>query len=193
MRLSFFIFALLMSTALASTEDSPVAKGFVTTNIVLYQDNDTLKHRLPDVSPLADYIKKLQAVLGDYFADDAIPETFHTVVILRPNKIAHVWFVSSKRKGDAQEFTVLRNKLEAVEAIDVQGGPVVFAISAKLAGGDSTGPVSDKNFQPPIPQEWQDATKNLKTPLPMQDDYFNIVCPDDKQPAPSPGSPIQNN
>jgi hypothetical protein len=157
-------------------EDIP--KGFETSNVVLYQVNDILEKRVPSAQQLADYIKKLQGILSDYFAEDTSPEAFDTVVALRPGKIVGVWFVSSKRSGRAKEFDALRRKLEAVEPIDVQGGPVAFAISGKLAGGDSTNTQGKKDFVPPLPKEWQDAAALLKPSSPIQfDDYLNVVWP----------------
>ena len=156
-------------------QDDGPPKGFATSNLVLYQPNNVLTQRLIDAAPLAAYIKELQASLGDYFASATTPETFQTVVIVRPGKTARVWFISSRRPGNAPEFAALRQKLEAVVPVDIQSGPVAFAISGKLAGGDSTQPPADKGFQPPIPQEWRDAAKTLKTPAPMNDDYWNAM------------------
>jgi hypothetical protein len=180
--------ARLNNTAIATTaaqefyfKSQAAPKGFETSNIVLYQDNDTLEHRLT-AQPLADYIKKLQAVLTVYFADDTTPETFHTVVVLRPGKAVRVWFVSSRRPGDAQEFDVLRRNLESVAPADVQGGPVAFAISAKLAGGHSANKQDGAPFQPPIPKEWPEAAGNLKPTNPLQDAYLNAVWPDKNKP-----------
>jgi TonB family protein len=156
-------------------QDDGPPKGFATANLVLYQPNNVLTQRLTDAAPLAAYIKELQTILGDYFAGATTPETFQTVVIVQPDKTARVWFISSRRPGNTPECTALRQKLEAVAPVDVRGGPVAFAISGKLAGGDSTQPTAGKGFQLPIPQEWRDAAKTLKTPAPMNDDYWNAM------------------
>jgi TonB family protein len=165
----------------AEAAPAPRNKGFETTNIILYQKNDVLAQRMPSAEQLAVYIKELQSILGVYFADSTTPATFQTVVAVRPGRRVRVWFISSKPSKKPDQFAALRMKLESIVPIDVQGGPVAFAISGKLAGGDSASSQDDADSQPPIPQEWLDATKDLNPLDPLQvDDYLNAVWPDKK-------------
>jgi len=53
--------------------DAP--KGFETDNVVLYQSDEALQARVGAVEDLANYIKQLQAVCGDFFAGAKTPET----------------------------------------------------------------------------------------------------------------------
>jgi hypothetical protein len=62
-----------------------------------------------------------------------------------------------------------------VTPIEVYHGPVVFAISTKIAGGDG------KIYTPddyPIPREWQDAAKNHKGQLVIPDGFLDLVWPE---------------
>jgi len=159
-------------------EASGPATGFTMDNIVLYQPNPVLVQRLPGgADSLAAYIKQLQAVLTDFFVGAKFPETLHTVVAIRPGNLSRVWLVSSTRSGKAEELAPLRQKLEAITPVEVTGGPVAFVLSGSIAGGDGKNPKPDKHFQPPVPQEWQEAGKNLKTPVLVPDDYLNVVWP----------------
>lgn len=85
-------------------------------------------------------------------------ETDHVVFYL-PEEVmeARVWFVSSTRPAPDAQRESLRKKLEAIPPCNVHDGPVAFAISAKLAGGDGKTPKGEKDFKTPIPKEWQDA------------------------------------
>jgi TonB family protein len=160
-------------------ESPTVAKGFETSNIALYQKSTTVAQRVPSAEELAAYIKKLQSALGDYFADSTTPATFQAVVAVRPGKRVRVWLISSLPSKKADPFDALRAKLEAIVPMDVQGGPIAFAICGKLAGDHSRSSHNDADAQPPIPQEWQDAAKNLPDKLRV-DDYLDAVWPDKK-------------
>ena len=127
------------------------ATGFATSNIVLYQANADLEVRVPSAEALADYIKRLQAVATDLFAPDKTPENLDIVIVVKPGKKARVWFVSSIRPGTDPSLEPLRQKLEAVDPLDVEAGPVAFAISSTIAGAAAKPPAQDGKFQPPIP------------------------------------------
>jgi hypothetical protein len=174
--LFLFLAFVVGSAASVSVNAQPAPRGFSVADIVLYQPNEVMAQRVPDVGKLADYIKKLEAILGGYFVDDSSPENFHTVVALRPGGRVAVWFVTSNRAGTDAALDALRKELESVPPIDVQNGPVVFDISAKLAGGDPAHSTEADNGRPVIPKEWQDAAKNEKTALSL-DDYLNLVWP----------------
>jgi hypothetical protein len=161
-------------------DDAP-PQGFVVDSIVLYQPNDVLAQRLPGgPDQLAAYIKQLQAVLTDYFANAKTPETLHSVVAIRSGNRSRVWFISSTHSGKTTELASLRQKLEAINPVDVKDGPVAFVISGSIAGGDGKHSKADKNFQLPMPQEWQDAGKNLKPPVLVPDGYLDVIWPEEK-------------
>jgi len=126
------------------------ATGFKTERLSLYQTDEVLRARLTSTESLAEYFKKLEAVCTDFFATATEPETLHIVVAVKPGKVARIWFVSSTR-GDDKALEPLRQKLEAVPPLEVFAGPLAFAISAKIAGGDGKSGYKDKNAGPPIP------------------------------------------
>jgi TonB family protein len=152
-------------------------KSFEVANIALYQPNEVLSQRVPEVQKLADYVKAIEAVLGDHFANDTTPEEFDTVVALRPGKKIGVWFVSSRRPGTGPELDALRQKIEAIDPLDVQGGPLAFAIVARLAGGDPASPPKATHYRPPFPQEWKAAAQAANLGTLSFDDYLNAVWP----------------
>ncbi len=156
------------------------AKGFATDHLVLYQPNEELQERLPsgDATGLANYIKQIQAVCTEFFATTTRPENFTIVVAIRPGKRSCVWFISSTLPPTDLSREPLRKKLDMITACDVRGGPVAFAIVAQLAGGNTRIPnVNDKDFSPPIPKEWSDATLP-KNHGPLPGCYLDVIWPD---------------
>jgi len=170
----FYIFSLLGVSLPILALDTP--KGFETDNVVLYQPNETLQARMDAAGDLAHYIKQLQAGCTEFFATNKTPETLHIVAAVRPGKRARVWFISSTRPAPDAQREPLRKKLEAIAPCDVHGGPVAFAITAKLAGGDGKNAKRDKDFKPPIPKEWQDAAKG-KEGVVVPDGFLDLVWP----------------
>jgi len=60
--------------------------------------------------------------------------------------------------------------------VEVRGGPVAFAISAQIAGGDGKVPADSQDSKWPVPSAWRDAAKSLQVPLPVSSDgYLNLV------------------
>jgi hypothetical protein len=160
---------------------SPSAqKGFVVSKVILYQGNDILESRVPEAKELAGYIKQLQQVATEYFASADKPETFHIVVGLRPGKRVHIWFDSSTRTGELKDLAPLEKKLEAVPSMEVTGGPVFFALSGNIAGGDGKLAKGDGQFLAPLPYEWEKAAKGVKPAIPVEDSYFDLVWPVEK-------------
>jgi hypothetical protein len=155
-------------------------KGFVTDDIMLYQPNEVLAQRLPGADQFAAYIKQLQAALTDYYAGDKTAEKLQTVIALRSGNRSRVWFVSSLHSGKNPIFDTLRQTLEAIKPVDVKGGTIAFVISGSIAGGDGKNTHSDKDDQPPIPREWQEAAKDLKRPILVPDGFLDAVWPDKK-------------
>jgi hypothetical protein len=167
--------ALLIATPLAYA--GPPTKGFAVNNIIFYQPNDVLSQRLPGgADPFGAYIHELQLVLTDFFKDSRFPETFNTVVAIRPGNVSRVWFISSTRPGNTDELNLLRQKLEAIKPVDVTGGPVAFDIAGCVAGGDGKDPVEGKDFQLPLPREWRNAVKGKEQVL-VPDGYLDLVWP----------------
>ncbi len=168
----------VMCTVLAG---SPVlaldlAKGFESYHVVLYQPDEVIQARVGAVAALTNYIEQLRAVCTEFFATTKTPETLHIVVAVRPGKRARIWFVSSTRPEPDAQREPLRKQLEAIPPCDVHDGPIAFAISAKLAGGDGQPPTGDGT---PIPKEWQEAaTATDKEMVLVPDGVLNLIWPD---------------
>src|SRR5260221_4535753 len=170
----FVLLIFLLASLTLFGIDTP--KGFETERVVLYQSNETLQTRISAVTNLANYIKQLQAVCVEFLAATETPETLHIVVAVRPDKRARVWFVSSAPAATDPKREPLRKKLEAVTPLEVHPGPVAFAISAKLAGGDGKNSKGDKDVKLPIPKEWQDAATGKENLL-VPDGFLDLVWP----------------
>jgi hypothetical protein len=153
-----------------------LAKGFESYHVALYQPDDVLQARVGVVAALTNYIEQLRGICTEYFATTTTPETLHIVVAVRPGKRARVWLVSSTRREPEAQREPLRKQLEAIPPCEVHGGPIAFAISAKLAGGDGQIPKEDRT---PIPKEWQDAvTATGREGGPVPDGVFDLIWPD---------------
>lgn len=174
--LVFAIFTLLAASppmlALATAE------GFETDHVVFYLPEEVMEARISSVADFVSYTKQLQAICAEFFATTKTPETLHIVVAVRPGKRARVWFVSSTRSAPDTQREPLRKKLEAIPPFDVHDGPIAFAISAKLAGGDGKTPTEGKDFKTPIPKAWQDAvTATGKGRVLVDDSLFDLIWP----------------
>ncbi len=169
--------ALLSLSLLTISVTAFALEGFETENIILYQPNEVLQARVGEVSDLANYIKELQELCTEFFASTKTPETLHVVVAVRPGKRSRVWLVSSTDPAPDARRAALRQKLEAMPPCDVYHGPVAFAISAKIAGGDGKNPEASKDLAPPIPKEWQDAANGNES-LVVPDGFLDLIWPD---------------
>ena len=178
MRAIFFaIFTLLAASPPVFALDT--AEGFETDHVVFYLPEDVMEARVGSVADFANYAKQLQAICTEFFATTKTPETLHIVVAVRPGKRARVWFVSSTRPTPDAQREPLRKKLEAIPPCDVHDGPIAFAISAKLAGGDGKTPKGGKDFKTPIPKEWQDAAiATGKERVLVPDGLLDLIWPD---------------
>jgi hypothetical protein len=155
-----------------------VTSGYHMTRLVVYQDNATLVRRLPPKTQAEPYFARLQTVAHNFFVGDPTPETFHIVVMLRPGNRSRVWFVSSRRPGNAPELEPLRKLLEAVPALPVIEGPALLTLSGTIMGGDGGELPEDLR---PIPEEWRAIEKGLAEPLPVSSDAFmDLAWPDAK-------------
>jgi TonB family protein len=152
------------------------SNGFVPTGLIMYQSQDILLRRLPSRDAFGAYLDQLKRVARHFFVGTTAPETIQIVVILRPGRSPRAWFVSSARMGNAPELEPLRRLLEGVPPAEVTGGPIAFAITGVVAGGDGKDPPPAKEARGPVPQEWRDAAKSLQVPLAVSSDgYLNLV------------------
>jgi TonB family protein len=160
--------------------DKTKPRGFQTSQVVLYQNDDVLTDRISDAQVLARYIKQLEAVVTEFFARDEAPEKLTIVVALRPGGLSRVWFVASKRAADDERLRALRKKLEKIAPVEVTGGAMAFAIMGRIASAEDNTAESGENFQPPMPAEWTEAVKGQE-PAPIAiDALLDAAWPEKK-------------
>ncbi|QIF01440.1 hypothetical protein [Roseimicrobium sp. ORNL1] len=167
--------SLVLTLALTLAGMAHGADGFKTGGVILYQTNDVLLTRAPEVKVLAAYTKAIEAACHEYFTKEASPKSpFYVVTAVKPGKVARVWFITPDEKEIAR-LEPLKKKLEALPAIAVKEGPVVFAIADEATIKSD----SQKAENPPIPVEWQKAAaKSPKENLVIPDDLLALVWPD---------------
>jgi hypothetical protein len=155
------------------------SNGYSVERVIVYQSSDVTTRRMPPGEGTKAYVGQLQQVAHNFFVGDAVPETFSIVVITKPGRRSRVWFVSSIRPGTARELEPLRKLLEGVPPFEVREGPVILGFTGLIAGGDGKDKPVDEDYRNPMPQEWLDANRALKDPLPVSSDAFvDLVWPD---------------
>jgi hypothetical protein len=155
------------------------SNGYSMERIVVYQPSDVTTRRMPPGEGTKAYVGKLQDVTHNFFVGDVVPETFSIVVVTKPGRRSRVWFVSSIRPGSAKELEPLRKLLEGVPPLDVRDGPVILGFTGLIAGGDGKDRPVNEDYRNPMPQEWLDAARGLKEPVPVSSDAFvDLVWPD---------------
>jgi hypothetical protein len=155
------------------------SNGYSMERVVVYQPSDVTTRRMPPGGGTKAYVEELQLVAHNFFVGDTVPETFSIVVITRTGRRSRVWFVSSIRSGNSRELEPLRKLLEGVPPLDVHEGPVILGFTGLIAGGDGKDRPVNEDYRNPMPQEWLDAARALKDPVPVSSDAFvDLVWPD---------------
>ena len=167
------VIILLLTSFAALALDT--AKGFETASVNIgYLRQEDFGKRVA-VKDIAAYIKRLQAICGEFFAQTATPEDLSILVAIKPTGRSRVWFVSSRTPAANEKRDQLRTKLEAVELPKVTGGPIAYAIESRIAGG--SGKDAKEAGAPPTPKEWHDALSKQKEPL-LFDGLLPLVFPE---------------
>jgi len=166
--MSRIVFAFLFTLMLAIPSQ---AAPYRMISLGLYQDNDTLSHRIPEVSGLSDYIKDLNLTAAVYLeaVGSRFPQTFEIVVAIRPSGKSKVWIISSRDKFDDEKG--LTEALEKVTAPKPKDGPVAICLLSSL----SNAPDEKKLTQPGIPASWMAAIKTLNNPPQLLDKVLPLV------------------
>ena len=179
MRIAHYI-SFVVTVLLASSVSVIAQSGFETSNLVLYQPNDVLQARVPSVQSLSEYVERIQAVCAKHFADEKTPESLHVVVAVRPDKSTRIWFISSVHAETPKSRADLQKAIEAVKPCEVVGGPLAFAISATIAGGDGKASSPSQTGSPPMPKAWTDAASKKKDSVIVPDGILEDVWPSKK-------------
>jgi hypothetical protein len=145
-----------------------VSFGYQLVTVVTYQSSDTLVHRTPSKPELQAYLHQLADTAHRFLVGEPRAENLDIVVMLRPGKRVHCWFVSSRRPGNSPELAPLRALLEAVPSVEVRGGPVALALLGIVAGGAGQRTGTER----PLPAEWREVNRGRPNPLPYASDAF---------------------
>ncbi len=134
---------------------APAGPAFRLRSVVLYQPNDVLTARLGgDAQPFAGYVRRVERHVSSALAGRKAPGFSAAVVIaVKPDGEVHAWLVTRRKlpPGLAGDVTAAA---EAAPPVDVQGGPIAFAIVFDAFGGGGP-PVVDRAHPIPIPPEWR--------------------------------------
>ncbi|HSI47790.1 MAG TPA: hypothetical protein VLA61_05950 [Ideonella sp.] len=145
---------LVLFTSLASA--APV-KVF---NLVMMQSEDELQGRMPGDEALSAYAGAVQAAIRNLAAaNDALPSVGGFIVVaVRPGKRSNAW-LDFDPALPAAVATALVADIRKVPPLEVQGGPLVFAI--KLGFADGIPP----QRMAPSPPEWKTAAAKAGRPM----------------------------
>ncbi|GAA0761361.1 hypothetical protein LRH25_27145 [Ideonella azotifigens] len=145
---------LVLFTSLASA--APV-KVF---NLVMMQSEDELQGRMPSVQALSAYSAAVQAAIRNVAAaNDSLPSVGGFIVVaVRPGKRSNAWldFEPALPPGVAAALVA---DIRKVPPLEVQGGPLVFAIKLGFAEG------IPPQRMAPSPPEWKAATAKAGKPM----------------------------
>lgn len=155
--------------------------GYRMDRVGTYQGHDVLLARMPEREVVFAYVDRIKDVTHKFFVGAKVPEVFHIVVVVRPDGWARFWFVSSKPGANAADLEPLRRLLEAIPTMKVKGGPVILAVSGRIAGGDGSESLEKNAYESPVPREWRDLAKAKNIPLAFSTDEFqNLVWDESK-------------
>lgn len=147
----------LLSWAVSALGD---VVAFARASVVLLQPDEVFRQRIGDSDRLAAYIEALDgaanAALSGVFQKK--PNGGFVVIALKPPRQVKVWV---DMDGPFPESTkaALGAAIRAVEAPEVTGGVVVFALKASFWGGKPPTRVA------PSPEEWKAEAARLGTRL----------------------------
>lgn len=159
LRWSFLVFACALTAGPAMAHAKKhVKKIFKVDSVLMYQPASVVADRVGDPAALKDYEHRLEHDLRASLAAAPGGPGFSAamVVAVRPGAGSHVWLVTKGEiaPGLASQLTAAA---QAEPAMDVQGGPIAFAVVFDGFGGG--GPkVVDKRHPIPIPPAWTAAS-----------------------------------
>jgi len=162
--------------------DSALSAGPVSVmmdTVVFCQPDSDLRPRLPSIKELAEYAKQIEATAIKSFqaAADLKPTSGAIVVAIRPGRKAKAWLMSSEYDFPQTVSKDFQAQFGTLRPARVNLGPVAFALLFTINGGGK--PLVSPGSMMPMPQEWQEASKNATRPLLVPDDILAVIWPDD--------------
>ena len=156
-----------------------LARAAGATNVVklnsvrLYLPDATMKERVTDIGPLAEYVKALQHEAAAFWQSAPRPAAKGLLVAVgvRPGQTARVWCDGVAGDIPADTLASVRAALEHVKPVSVKNGPIAFALELGLWDQ------MPAEF-PVMPNAWADAAKRSKRPLSVPDELFKVIWPE---------------
>lgn len=141
----------------APVASAPAPAGpFQVTGAVLYQPNAMLVARLgtDGARPLAMYLRQISAAMAQVIAAaPARPGVSAALVVgVKPDGAVRTWLVAPAGAFSPELAEQLQTAAEAVPPMEVQNGPIAFAVEFNAWGGGA--PITDARHPVPMPQEW---------------------------------------
>ena len=162
-------FLAILSIALVSLS-AVAATPYKTESIMLLQPDSVLKERVQSTQSFADYIKASQSAAETTLSSEApTPSSGFIIFAVRPGSQSRVWF-DFNPELPVETTNRLRTAIQAVPAVPVKGGTVVFALRTTLWGAPSA-----RGF--PNPSEWSNAMKGRSEPMEVGDLVDKFVWP----------------
>lgn len=164
-RFLFAVFLLLLAVS------SHASQPFVRYEVVLMQADMVLQERV-DATALGDYIKAVESNAKHVVAAKAgDPASGFIVVAVRPGQRSNVWLDFNNPLPAGVE-TALVDEIRSVFPMQVQDGPVLFALRVGLWGGAAP------ERKTPVPKAWSDAAKKIGRDDQNIDDIVTSVWQD---------------
>lgn len=130
--------------------------------VFLYQSDEIHRARALDAKELSEYILAIESVVSESKTLGVGPEVLEVVVAVRPGKLSRVWFVSSL--STIPERSSLAKEIQSLEAIEVVGGPIAFALRFGI-GSVSSEELEDTGDWPPLPLAWEEILQTAEERL----------------------------
>lgn len=144
--------------------NSSVPQPITDLSVCLLQPDAVMQQRASDVTALGEYLLAVQAAVATAlvaFAQRPVASGF-VVMAVRPGRQSRSWLDVEPGLPPALARALVL-AAESVAPLDVQGGPVVVALSVGLWGGKAP------SQRAPVPEAWRSAAKAATRPLGMDE------------------------
>lgn len=129
--------------------------------IVLLLPEAVFAERVSSVQAMSDYVGSINEAVTQRLAAErkAVSSGGRLFIAVRPGRRSRVWLQFDPALPKGVE-AALRKAAEAVPALTVTGGTVVFALNVSLGG--ATAPTG---MPGPLPEEWMAAVRSAGRPM----------------------------
>lgn len=172
-----FVAVLLLATTFLNTSfafaANPKAPTKVNSARLYLPDNLMVERMGNNVQPLVNYIKSLEKEIDRFWLTQPPPNAKGVLVAvgIKPGKKARAWCEAVEGTIPAATLRSFEQSLSKVATIDVQKGPIAFALNVELFDKHAT------KF-PIVPKVWMDTGKNPKARGIVPDGPFKVLWAD---------------